>query len=67
MVCMTQKKKPEKNDRHLHPKMTVRLGPAAEAFLREVRSKEDRTYTAILIRALKLYAKENGYAWPESQ
>ncbi len=58
-------RKKKTTDRHLHSKMTIRLGPQAEALLKQAKDAEDRTYTAIIIRALKLYAKENGYTWPK--
>lgn len=55
-----------KPDRHLTPKMTLRLPSAAGDALRTMAVTEDRTITAIVMRALRLYAGENGYEWPKT-
>jgi len=57
-------KQQPKKDRHLNPKTTIRLPKDAGDVLRGLANKEDRTITTIVLRALKLYAKENDYPWP---
>lgn len=53
-----------KKDRHKQPKMTIRPSAKVGNALREIAGKEDRTITAIVTRALKLYAEQNGHSWP---
>ncbi len=60
------KHKPKPGDRHQQPKMTLRLPEPVGDLLREMAAKEDRTITAIVLRALRAYATENGYTWPGS-
>jgi len=55
-----------KKDRHLNPKKTIRLPKEVGQALDDLAEKEDRTITTIVLRALRLYAKENNYPWPGS-
>ena len=59
--------KPRSRDRHLQPKMTIRLGEPARSVLRKIAADEDRSLTVIITRALKMYAKESGVDWPDKQ
>lgn len=56
-------KKPNKKDRHLEPKITLRLPSPAGDILRQIAAKEDRTITTVVLRALRLYAEQNGHSW----
>ncbi len=51
-------------DRHKTPKKTLRLPKAVGDLLKHMAETEDRTETAVVMRALRAYAKENGYTWP---
>ena len=44
--------------------MTLRLPAAEGEALRRMAEQEDRTYTKVVRRALKLYTEQNGYDWP---
>jgi hypothetical protein len=55
---------PTSTDRHLQPKMTLRLSEAHGEALRAIAGVEDRTITAVVLRALRAYAQANGYDWP---
>jgi hypothetical protein len=72
MAVMAKKKPPEREqsrpdpDRHLHPKITLRLPPPAGDVLRAIAEHEDRTITAIVLRALRAYAQAHGYTWGPS-
>jgi uncharacterized protein (DUF1778 family) len=58
------KKSSKHGDRHLHPKITLRLPPSAGQALRQMAEAEERTITAIVLRALRAYATVNGHSWP---
>jgi Ribbon-helix-helix protein, copG family len=51
-------------DRHKQPAITLRLPEPYDGLLRHMAEAEDRTITAIVQRALRDYARANGYAWP---
>jgi hypothetical protein len=55
---------PKSTDRHLQPRLTLRLPSAAGEALKAIAEAEDRTITAIVLRALRSYAQEHGYAFP---
>lgn len=57
--------KPKKKDLHKEAQTTIRPGKVANFMLRRIAKQEDRTNTAVLVRALKLYAEQNGYEWPK--
>ena len=56
-------KKSTKTDRHKSPQMTIRLGEPARSVLAKLKALEDRTFTSVISRALKLYAEKNGVEW----
>lgn len=68
MSLMANPRKPKASgpaaDRHLHPKLTLRLPGAEGEALRRMASAEERTLTAIVLRALRAYAREHGHPWP---
>lgn len=68
MNLMSTKKGSKQNgtngDRHKEPKMTLRFSKAAGDALRAIAEAEERTVTAVVQRALRAYAKANGYEWP---
>jgi hypothetical protein len=46
--------------------LTIRLGSDEDAALRRMAESEDRTITAVVMRALKAYAQANNHSWPAS-
>lgn len=63
MLVMGKKKG---EDRHRDPKLTIRIPAVAGEALRRIADSEDRTLTAVILRALKAYAQANGHNWPTS-
>lgn len=45
----------------------VRLPPDIQEFLDRIARQEERTRAMVVTRALRLYAKENGYQWPREE
>ncbi len=69
MISVANKKKSggegaKKLDRHLDPKMTLRLPEEVGDALRDVADQEERTITTVVLRALRDYFKTHGYPWP---
>ncbi len=62
MVCMS-KKKP--NDRHLAPRITLRLPSKESEILKQLAERNERTLTAEILRALRKHFTEEGL-WPPS-
>lgn len=54
-------------DRHVNPTMTLRIKPKFADAIRNIADAEDRTMTAIIIRAMRRYAEENGHEWPDAK
>jgi hypothetical protein len=63
-VCMG--KRPTKPDQHKNQNMSLRLPPHLAEWLKQIAQSEDRTYTAVVMRALRTYAEKNGYEWPKT-
>lgn len=51
-------------DRHKEPKMTLRLPEPYRNLVREIADKEDRNFTKVIQRAIRLYAEANGFKDP---
>lgn len=59
------RRKPAAKDRHLSPRITLRLPAPAGDILRAIARQNHRTLTAEVLLALRRHAEENGFKWPE--
>jgi hypothetical protein len=69
---MAKRKKPTDSaeraaDRHKSAAITLRLPEPYDSLLRRMADAEDRTITAIVQRALRDYARTNGYVFPPTE